>query len=87
MQTNELAISTLLALGTLTAGGMCFVAGLFLGLIMALGIPAIAWIENSALLVALIAVASRRARGLVVASAPGTQKGDPYPRSGPKKKA
>ena len=28
-----------------------------LGLIMALGIPAIAWIENSALLVALIAVA------------------------------
>jgi hypothetical protein len=28
-----------------------------LGLIMALGIPAIAWIENSALLVVLIAVA------------------------------
>ena len=47
---------TLLALGTFTAGvhvlswQVCL-----LGLIMALGIPAIAWIENSALLLVLIA--------------------------------
>jgi hypothetical protein len=51
-----LAIFTLLALGTFTAGvhvlswQVCL-----LGLIMALGIPAIAWIENSALIVVLIA--------------------------------
>jgi hypothetical protein len=51
-----LAIFTLLALGTFTAGvhvlswQICL-----LGLIMALGIPAIAWIENSALIVVLIA--------------------------------
>jgi hypothetical protein len=57
-QTTALAIFTLLALGTFTAGvhvlswQVCL-----LGLIMALGIPAIAWIENSALLVVLIAVA------------------------------
>jgi hypothetical protein len=57
-QTTGLAVFTLLALGTFTAGvhvlswQVCL-----LGLIMALGIPAIAWIENSALLVALIAVA------------------------------
>jgi len=50
-----LAIFTLLALGTFTAGvhvlswQVCL-----LGLIMALGIPAIAWIENSALLLVLI---------------------------------
>ena len=50
-----LAIFTLLALGTFTAGAhvlswqVCL-----LGLIMALGIPAIAWIENSALLVVLV---------------------------------
>jgi hypothetical protein len=50
-----IAIFTLLALGTFTAGiqvlswQVCL-----LGLIMALGIPAIAWIENSALLVVLI---------------------------------
>jgi len=49
-----LAIFTLLALGTFTAGvhvlswQVCL-----LGLIMALGIPAIAWIENSALLLVL----------------------------------
>jgi hypothetical protein len=54
-QTTALAIFTLLALGTFTAGiqvlswQVCL-----LGLIMALGIPAIAWIENSALLVVLI---------------------------------
>jgi hypothetical protein len=57
-QTTGLAIFTLLALGTFTAGvhvlswQVCL-----LGLIMALGIPAIAWIENSALLVVLIAAA------------------------------
>jgi hypothetical protein len=57
-QTTALAIFTLLALGTFTAGvhvlswQVCL-----LGLIMALGIPAIAWIENSALLVVLVAAA------------------------------
>ena len=57
-QATGLAIFTLLALGTFTAGvhvlswQVCL-----LGLIMALGIPAIAWIENSALLVVLIAAA------------------------------
>ncbi len=55
-QATGLAIFTLLALGTFTAGvhvlswQVCL-----LGLIMALGIPAIAWIENSALIVVLIA--------------------------------
>jgi len=55
-QATGLAIFTLLALGTFTAGvhvlswQVCL-----LGLIMALGIPAIAWIENSALLFLLIA--------------------------------
>jgi hypothetical protein len=50
-----LAIFTLLALGTFTAGvhvlswQVCL-----LGLIMALGIPAIAWVENSALIFVLI---------------------------------
>src|SRR5579862_5075466 len=50
-----LAIFTLLSLGTFTAGvhvlswQVCL-----LGLIMALGIPAIAWIENSALIFVLI---------------------------------
>jgi hypothetical protein len=57
-QTTALAIFTLLALGTFTAGvhvlswQVCL-----LGVIMALGIPAIAWIENSALLVVLIVAA------------------------------
>jgi hypothetical protein len=51
-----IAIFTLLALGTFTAGvhvlswQVCL-----LGFIMALGIPAIAWIENSALIFVLIA--------------------------------
>jgi hypothetical protein len=51
-----LAIFTLLSLGTFTAGvhlvswQVCL-----LGLIMALGIPALAWIENSALFFLLIA--------------------------------
>jgi hypothetical protein len=51
-----IAIFTLLTLGTFTAGvhilswQICL-----LGLIMALGIPAIAWIENSALIFVLVA--------------------------------
>jgi hypothetical protein len=51
-----LAIFTLLSLGTFTAGvhllswQVCL-----LGLIMALGVPAIAWVENSALFFLLIA--------------------------------
>jgi hypothetical protein len=50
-----LALFTLLTLGTFTAGvhvlswQVCL-----LGLIMALGIPAIAWVENSALIILLI---------------------------------
>jgi len=54
-----IAIFTLLTLGTFTAGThvlswqVCL-----LGLIMALGIPAIAWIENSALILVLIAGAA-----------------------------
>ena len=50
-----LAIFTLLSLGTFTAGVhvMSWQVGL-LGIIMALGIPAIAWIENSALIMVLI---------------------------------
>ncbi len=57
-QTTALAIFTLLALGTFTAGiqvlswQVCL-----LGVIMALGIPAIAWIENSALLAVLVVAA------------------------------
>ena len=64
-QTTTLAVFTLLALGTFTAGvhvlswQVCL-----LGVIMALGIPAIAWIENSALLVILI-VAAIAAMGAV----------------------
>jgi hypothetical protein len=56
-QSTGIAIFTLLALGTFTAGvhvlswQVCL-----LGLIMALGIPAIAWIENTALL-SVLAVA------------------------------
>jgi len=52
-----LAVFTLLALGTFTAGVqvMSWHVGL-LGLIMALCIPAIAWIQNSALIVVLIIV-------------------------------
>ena len=54
-----IAVFTLLTLGTFTAGvhilswQICL-----LGLIMALGIPAIAWIENSALLIVLIVAAA-----------------------------
>jgi Flp pilus assembly protein TadB len=54
-QTTALAIFTLLALGTFTAGVQVLSWQVcLLGVIMALGIPAIAWIENSALLVVLI---------------------------------
>jgi hypothetical protein len=53
-----LAIFTLLALGTFTAG--IHVASwqvCLLGLVMALSIPAVAWIESSALIVVLVVVA------------------------------
>ena len=56
--TTCLAIFILLALGTFTAGVHALSWQIcLLGLIMALGIPAIAWIENSALLIALVAAA------------------------------
>jgi hypothetical protein len=55
-QATALAIFTLLALGTFTAGVQVLSWQVcLLGLIMALGIPAIAWIENSALIGVLIA--------------------------------
>jgi hypothetical protein len=51
-----LAIFTLLALGTFTAGVHVLAWQVcLLGLIMALGIPAIAWVENSALIILLFA--------------------------------
>jgi hypothetical protein len=54
-QATGLAIFTLLALGTFTAGVQVLSWQVcLLGLIMALGIPAIAWIENSALLLVLV---------------------------------
>jgi hypothetical protein len=54
-QATALAIFTLLALGTFTAGVQVMSWQVcLLGVIMALGIPAIAWIENSALLAVLI---------------------------------
>ncbi len=54
-QTTALAIFTLLALGTFTAGVQVLSWQVcLLGLIMALGIPAIAWIENSALIAVLV---------------------------------
>ncbi len=57
-QTTALAIFTLLALGTFTAGIQVFSWQVcVLGAIMAIGVPAIAIIENSALLVTLIVVA------------------------------
>ncbi len=52
---TALSIFTLLALGTFTAGVQVLSWQVcLLGLIMALGIPAIAWIENSALIIVLI---------------------------------
>jgi hypothetical protein len=54
-QTTALAIFTLLSLGTFTAGVQVLSWQVcLLGLIMALGIPAIAWIENSSVLIVLI---------------------------------
>jgi hypothetical protein len=54
-QTTALAIFTLLALGTFTAGVQVLSWQVcLLGVIMALGVPAVAWIENSALLVTLV---------------------------------
>jgi hypothetical protein len=51
-----LAIFTLLSLGTFTAGVHLFSWQVcLLGLIMALGIPVLAWVENSALFFLLIA--------------------------------
>lgn len=64
--TAGIAVFTLLALGTFTAGAhvlswqVCL-----LGLIMALGVPAIAWIENSALLLSLF-VAGALALAVVI---------------------
>ena len=56
---TALAVFTLLTLGTFTAGVHIFSWQIcLLGLIMALGIPAIAWIENSALLIVLIVAAA-----------------------------
>jgi hypothetical protein len=53
-----LAIFTLLALGTFTAGVHILAWQVcLLGLIMAFGIPAIAWIQNSSLLLILLAAA------------------------------
>jgi hypothetical protein len=51
-----IAVFTLLALGTFTAGvhTLSWQVAL-LGLIMAFGIPAIAWVENSSLLLVLVA--------------------------------
>ena len=50
-----LAVFTLLTLGTFTAGVHIFSWQIcLLGLVMALGIPAIAWIENSALIIMLV---------------------------------
>jgi hypothetical protein len=57
-QTTALAIFTLLALGTFTAGVQVLSWQVcLLGAIMAIGVPAIAWIENSALLVTLVVAA------------------------------
>jgi hypothetical protein len=52
---TALAVFTLLALGTFTAGLQVFSWQVCsLGLVMALAVPTIAWIENSALIVVLI---------------------------------
>ena len=54
--TTGLTIFTLLALGTFTAGVQVLSWQVcLLGLIMALGIPAIAWVENSAFIFVLLA--------------------------------
>jgi hypothetical protein len=54
-QATGLAIFTLMALGTFTSGVHVFSWQVcLLGLIMALGIPAIAWIQNAALISLLV---------------------------------
>jgi hypothetical protein len=54
---TAIAVFTLLALGTFTAGLQVFSWQVCaLGLVMALSVPAIAWIENSALIVVVIFV-------------------------------
>ena len=54
---TAIAVFTLLALGTFTAGLQVFSWQVCsLGLVMALTVPAVAWIENSALIVVLIFV-------------------------------
>jgi hypothetical protein len=54
---TAIAVFTLLALGTFTAGLQVYSWQVCaLGLVMALSVPAIAWIENSALIVAVIFV-------------------------------
>ena len=63
---TALAVFTLLALGTFTAGLQVFSWQVCsLGLVMALAVPAIAWIENSALIVVVI-FAMMLAVGVVV---------------------
>jgi hypothetical protein len=55
---SALVVLTLLALGTFTAGvhivswGMCLI-----GLILAIGVPAIAWLEESAILLTVVVLA------------------------------
>jgi hypothetical protein len=63
---TAIAVFTLLALGTFTAGLQVFSWQVCsLGLVMALAVPAIAWIENSALIVVVI-FAMMLAVGVVV---------------------
>ncbi|HSY57127.1 MAG TPA: hypothetical protein VK834_11800 [Bradyrhizobium sp.] len=63
---TAIAVFTLLALGTFTAGLQVFSWQVCaLGLVMALSVPAIAWIENSALIVVVI-FAMMLAVGVVV---------------------
>jgi hypothetical protein len=63
---TAIAVFTLLALGTFTAGLQVFSWQVcVLGLVMALSVPAIAWIENSALIVVVI-FAMMLAVGVVV---------------------
>jgi hypothetical protein len=65
-QATGLAIFTLMALGTFTSGIHVFSWQVcLLGLVMALGIPAIAWIQNAALL-SLLAVGVVLAIAIVV---------------------
>ena len=71
-QKTALAIFTLLALGTFTAGVQVLSwQACLLGVIMALGVPAIAWIENSALLVTLIVCVSGGLGGRAVVALAG----------------